>query len=231
MTCAQFICGSCERTAIMNNDEMDSIWNEVLDFLDFMCNIPINDEIRNIPVASIDTSVLDKLIDTSMDEELNYSSHDEINCHGICLSEKADLDSSRNSIIGILCLRGLPKELTASILAHEAIHAWLKLHPLYGLFGPLPPIVEEGCCQLASYLYLEHKIFLSSKQKSVISQSEIELCQYIQYCIKHNTNSIYNEGFRMASTIFCSLKSQCKLTLGDLLNYVLIHNQFPAIST
>ena len=34
-------------------------------------------------------------------------------------------------VTAILVLSGLPEALTSSILAHEAIHAWLKLHPGY----------------------------------------------------------------------------------------------------
>lgn len=234
---AQFMCSICRRTAVINNDEIDLVWNEVLDFLEVMCRIPISNEMRNISVISADPSLLNQLIDNSNDHcEFNYSSYDKLHCYGVCLSrEKSDLDSSCNNIIGILCLRGLPKELTASTLVHEAIHAWLKLNPLYNLLGSLPPIVEEGCCQLASYLYLEYKILClkSSYRESqdIIIHNEIELCQYFQYCIKDNSSPIYKEGFRLAWKVFCSLQAQCKLTLEDLLQHVLIHNEFPTVST
>ena len=75
------------------------------------------------------------------------------------------------SINAILCLKGLPANLTASILAHEATHAWLALNPASGDSTPsglssssplfssqrrLSPQVEEGCCQLVAYLYLTY---------------------------------------------------------------------------
>jgi hypothetical protein len=40
------------------------------------------------------------------------------------------------SVTAILCLSGLPRDLTASVLAHEATHAWIKLHPRFDVGNP-----------------------------------------------------------------------------------------------
>jgi hypothetical protein len=56
-------------------------------------------------------------------------------------------------VLAVLVLYGLPRDLTASILAHEAMHVWLKLNK--GFPFRMPPKLEEGLCQVIAYLYLE----------------------------------------------------------------------------
>ena len=50
-------------------------------------------------------------------------------------------------------LFGLPWLLTGSILAHETMHAWLRLSGI----SHLPADVEEGLAQLMALLWLEHQ--------------------------------------------------------------------------
>ena len=59
------------------------------------------------------------------------------------------------SVTAILCLSGLPRDLSASILAHEATHAWIKLHPDFDVRRSIPSQVEEGCAQLIARLFLD----------------------------------------------------------------------------
>ena len=54
-------------------------------------------------------------------------------------------------VTAILILFGLPRLLTGSILAHECMHAYLKLANKIDL----SPTVEEGLCQLMAYLWVE----------------------------------------------------------------------------
>jgi hypothetical protein len=56
-------------------------------------------------------------------------------------------------VTAILVLFGLPWLLTGSILAHELMHAWLRLNGLTGLSLD----VEEGLCQLLALLCLEQQ--------------------------------------------------------------------------
>lgn len=58
---------------------------------------------------------------------------------------------TRCQVTAILVLYGLPHLLTGSILAHECMHAWLRLSG----FPHLSPEVEEGLCQLMALLWLE----------------------------------------------------------------------------
>ena len=49
-------------------------------------------------------------------------------------------------------LYGLPRLLTGSILAHECMHAWLRMS---GFSASASQQVEEGLCQLMALLWLE----------------------------------------------------------------------------
>merc|ERR1712071_505431 len=77
---------------------------------------------------------------------------------GVFQSVLTNISNSLSSarITAILCLKGLPKDLVSSILAHEATHAWFKLHPNYDPMNPVPLQIEEGCCQLMAFLYLNY---------------------------------------------------------------------------
>ena len=56
-----------------------------------------------------------------------------------------------SQVTAILVLFGLPHLLTGSILAHECMHAWLRLNGV----NHLSLDIEEGLCQLMALLWLE----------------------------------------------------------------------------
>jgi hypothetical protein len=81
---------------------------------------------------------------------------------GICLVEQYDTFQARGvlapmrrerhvNITAILVLSGMPWLLTGTVLAHELMHAWLRMEG----YRELPQHVEEGLCQLMAYLWLE----------------------------------------------------------------------------
>ncbi|KAL0401289.1 UNVERIFIED_CONTAM: protein DA1-related 2 [Sesamum latifolium] len=96
---------------------------------------------------------------------------------GLCLSEEQTVTSilkrprmERRGLVGIrtqpqklirrcevtaiLVLYGLPRLLTGAILAHELMHGWLRLND----YRNLRPEVEEGICQVLSYMWLESEV-------------------------------------------------------------------------
>ena len=73
-------------------------------------------------------------------------------------------------VTAILILFGLPRLLTGSILAHECMHAYLKLANK----TDLSPTVEEGLCQLMAYLWVE-------KQQPEVT-SLTHLTCYLMWC-------------------------------------------------
>jgi hypothetical protein len=61
-------------------------------------------------------------------------------------------------------LYGLPRLLTGSILAHELMHAWLRLSGVS--HRQLPLEVEEGLAQLLAHIWLESQLTLLVDQVS-----------------------------------------------------------------
>lgn len=70
-------------------------------------------------------------------------------------------------VTAVLVLFGLPRDLTASILAHEAMHVWMSLTK--SIPYPLPKKVEEGLCQVIANSYLLH---LTSASSSSMREGE-----------------------------------------------------------
>ncbi|KAF6176024.1 hypothetical protein GIB67_032647 [Kingdonia uniflora] len=154
---------------------------------------------------------------------------------GLCLSEEQTVTSilrrpriGGNRLIGmrthpqkltrkcevtaILVLYGLPRLLTGSILAHELMHGWLRLKGYHNL----SPEVEEGICQMLSYMWLESEVMpgstsmpssstassssSSSSKKDGKSNTEKKLGEFFMHLIAHDTSAAYGEGFRAANT-------------------------------
>lgn len=103
---------------------------------------------------------------------------------------KVDIDEQRE-VSAVLVLFGLPRDLIASILAHEAMHVWLKLNPRVPF--RMTPKVEEGLCQAVSYFYLES---LSLTEAAAGNDVEQNMRKYYQHQISTDTSVVYGDGFR-----------------------------------
>mmetsp|Transcript_49889 Transcript_49889/g.97617 ORF Transcript_49889/g.97617 Transcript_49889/m.97617 type:complete len:543 (-) Transcript_49889:185-1813(-) len=135
---------------------------------------------------------------------------------------------SGGSVTAILCLRGLPRDLAASILAHEATHAWFKLHPRFEPKRPMPLQVEEGCCQLMAYQYLVRleESDLTGDRRDYGDDGEPtdrKMRQYFRNSIETDTSEVYGDGFRLAAAAFAKLGC-----VASLLEYVAENNSFPS---
>ncbi|KAJ6304935.1 hypothetical protein OIU78_020476 [Salix suchowensis] len=75
--------------------------------------------------------------------------------------------SRRSEVTAILILFGLPRLLTGSILAHEMMHAWLRLKG----YPNLRPDVEEGICQVLAHMWLDSEIYSSPGGEAASSAS------------------------------------------------------------
>lgn len=118
-------------------------------------------------------------------------------------SSVVEIDESRE-VSAVLVLFGLPKDLTASILAHEAMHVYLKLSKEFSFH--LPPEVEEGLCQVSAYKYLE------SLRKGD-SDKDAELRNYFLYTIETDPSPVYGDGFRNARKVVDALGLNLTLEL------------------
>lgn len=84
----------------------------------------------------------------------------------------------------ILILHGLPQEYFAAIAAHELCHTYLFMNE----FPDLDPMVEEGLCELAAYLWL-------NRQNTPESAFRLKL-------MSENEDPIYGRGFRAARSAY-----------------------------
>ncbi len=138
---------------------------------------------------------------------------------------KASKANPQTNVTAILCLSGLPSDLSASILAHEATHAWIKLHPSFNPSMPIPPQVEEGVCQLVAMLFLNDGLEEASKvnEDSDGGPSDEKLRQYFKFSIETDTNEVYGEGYRKAA------KAYAQIGIEALLSHIVNYREFPNI--
>mmetsp|Transcript_13695 Transcript_13695/g.20449 ORF Transcript_13695/g.20449 Transcript_13695/m.20449 type:complete len:763 (-) Transcript_13695:176-2464(-) len=127
------------------------------------------------------------------------------------------------SVTAILCLSGLPSDLTASVMAHEATHAWIKLHPNYNIANPIPMQVEEGVCQLVSHLFLCDGLEAASTLADNSGPSDEKLRQYFKFCIETDENEIYGTGYRLAAKAYASIGIEA------LLSHIVMYREFPEV--
>lgn len=128
-----------------------------------------------------------------------------------------------SSVTAILCMSGLPSDLTASVLAHEATHAWIKLHPNFDITKPIPLKVEEGCCQLVAYLFLCSGLPQASNGNDDSGPSDEKLRQYFKFSIETDENEIYGQGYRTAA------KAYAQIGIEALLSHVVMYRDFPEV--
>ena len=135
----------------------------------------------------------------------------------------------RCDVTAVLVLCGLPRDLTTSILAHEAMHVWCRLREVHGKPAPLldlPPPVEEGLCQYVAYRYLDHLQDINdSKARSELAPQswQEKLIPYFKFQIEGDPSPVYGDGFRRAAS--------CCSTIGFeyALEHVIQHQDFPEV--
>ena len=145
-------------------------------------------------------------------------------------------------VTAVLVLCCLPRDLTLSIIAHEAFHVWIKLQR--NMPVGLPPQVEEGMCQLIASLFLKDIIAqgsmergrgalsgnslmknnnLSSNHHHNDSEWHLKLRKYFLWQLENDISDIYGDGYRIAR--------ECFQTLGlhPLIEFIRENKQFPII--
>ena len=163
---------------------------------------------------------------------------DDVEERGFALFQVPDPSKTNpnSSVTAILCLSGLPSDLTASILAHEATHAWIKLHPNFDVRRPIPLQVEEGCCQLMAYLFLQYldsveaeegassaSTAQTSSNKDASGPTDEKLRQYFKFSIETDESEAYGVGYRAAA------KAYAAIGIEALLNFVISYRKFPDV--
>jgi hypothetical protein len=231
------VCMACCRTIVCDSVDAQPLWRKVLRFWEKNLNMPIWEGMKEVPILVVGSDVMTEQV--MFGEAAGTTHHHSGMTRGLCLSEQQatnlpasvtedgkPLPAQKSSdLTAILCLTGLPSDLTASVLAHEAMHAWFKLHPEFGASErAIPPHVEEGCAQLIAHLYLTEREASASGEKTSSKDegpSDDMLRQYFKFSIESDASEIYGDGFREAS------RAYSEVGLEMLLNHVAYYRDLP----
>ncbi|KAK4584393.1 hypothetical protein RGQ29_022214 [Quercus rubra] len=233
------LCLECLDSAVMDTNECQPLYIEIQNFFEGL-HMKVEQE---IPMFLVERQALN----VAMDGE-KKGHHHMPETKGVCLSEEQtvttisrrpkmvdnqiiDLKTEPHRLIrrcevtAILVLYGLPRLLTGSILAHEMMHAWLRLKG----YPNLSPKVEEGICQVLAHMWMESEILsasgsdvassssssspssASSSKKGKRSEFEKKLGEFFKHQIETDTSSTYGDGFREGNEAV--LKYDLKTTL------------------
>lgn len=199
------LCLECLDSAVMDTTECQPLY---LDIQKFYQALGMKLE-QKIPLLLVERQALNE----AMDGERNGHYH-KPETRGLCLSEEQTVSTVlRQPRIGIgnwvpntriqpykltrhcevtaiLILNGLPRLLTGTILAHEMMHAWLRLNG----YPVLRLDVEEGICQVVAHMWLTSQIASISGGKR--SPLEMKLAEFFKHQIESNQSQVYGNGFR-----------------------------------
>lgn len=242
------LCLECLDSAIMDTHECQPLYLEIQDFYEGL-NMKIE---QQVPLLLVERQALNE----AMEGEKN-GHHHMPETRGLCLSEEQTITTitkrprvgagrlvdmltepykliRRCEVTAILILYSLPRLLTGSILAHEMMHAWLRLKG----YSNLPPNVEEGICQVLAHMWLDSEIMAGSGSSNVASTSssapgatsskkgkrsdfEKQLGEFFKHQIETDSSAAYGDGFREGN------KSVLKYGLRSTLDHMRLTGEFP----
>ncbi|XP_058207172.1 protein DA1-related 2 [Rhododendron vialii] len=222
------LCLECMESAIMDTGDCQPLYHAIRDYYEGMY-MKLD---QQIPMLLVERQALNEAI---VGEKNGF--HHMPETRGLCLSEEQTVTSilkrpkvggpghrligmrtqpqkltRKCEVTAILVLYGLPRLLTGAILAHELMHGWLRLKG----YRNLNPEVEEGICQVLSYMWLESEVMpglknmpsssaasssssVSSSKKGGKSGVENKLGEFFMHQIAHDASPAYGGGFRAAN--------------------------------
>ncbi|KAJ4964727.1 hypothetical protein NE237_016576 [Protea cynaroides] len=242
------LCLECLDSSVMDTSECQHLYLDIQEFYEGL-NMKVE---QQIPLLLVERQALNE----AMEGEKN-GHHHLPETRGLCLSEEQTVSTiSRRPRIGagsrlvdmitepyrltrrcevtaILILYGLPRLLTGSILAHEMMHAWLRLNG----YRTLSQDVEEGICQVLAHMWLDSEIIAgsgsnvastsssssssTSSKKGKRSQFERKLGEFFKHQIESDTSPAYGDGFRAGN------EAVLKYGLRRTLDHIRLTNSFP----
>ncbi|XP_014496283.1 protein DA1-related 2 isoform X1 [Vigna radiata var. radiata] len=235
----RILCFECMESAISDTGECQPLYHAIRDYYEGM-NMKID---QQIPMLLVERQALN---DAIVGEKNGF--HHLPETRGLCLSEEQTVTSVQRrprigghrligmrsqpqklirkcEVTAILVLYGLPRLLTGAILAHELMHAWLRLKGYHNL----SPEVEEGICQVLSYMWLEAEVmscsrtmpstssasssssFPHSSKKGAKSHVEHKLGEFFMNQIANDSSPAYGGGFRAANEAVNKYGLRCTL--------------------
>ncbi|KAG4181387.1 hypothetical protein ERO13_A10G224200v2 [Gossypium hirsutum] len=244
------LCLECMESAIMDTGDCQPLYHAIRDYYEGMY-MKLD---QQIPMLLVERQALNEAI---VGEKNGY--HHMPETRGLCLSEEQTVTSilkrpriggrqligmrtqpqkltRKCEVTAILVLYGLPRLLTGAILAHELMHGWLRLKG----YRNLNPEVEEGICQVLSYMWLESEVLpgpssrastsaasssSSSSKKGGRSNVENKLGEFFIHQIAHDASPAYGGGFRAANA------AVNKYGLRQTLDHIRLTGEFPVVKT
>uniref|UniRef100_A0A1J3J047 Protein DA1-related 1 n=1 Tax=Noccaea caerulescens TaxID=107243 RepID=A0A1J3J047_NOCCA len=226
------LCLECLDSAIMDTHECQPLYLEIREFYEGL-HMKVE---QQIPMLLVERSALNEAM-----EGEKHGHHHLPETRGLCLSEEQTVTTvlrrprigagyklidmitepcrlvRRCEVTAILILYGLPRLLTGSILAHEMMHAWLRLNG----YPNLRPEVEEGICQVLAHMWLESETYggsalidvassssaaasssaavIAASKKGERSDFEKKLGEFFKHQIESDSSSAYGDGFRQGN--------------------------------
>jgi len=230
-------------TAVLDSSEALPLYLEAVDFLERGLGLRVPPEMRQVPVLAVDVPSLNEqkqqanankrtptvrgltmyttttTVSISHVQPGGYQWDAYTGQFIVRPGAQQRYTAQRNptrEVTAVLVLYGLPRDLTASILAHEAFHVYLKLSREEGGEEGFPtdlsPQAEEGLCQYVAERYLAHRERQQTLVPATAAAGEREartrderLRQYFQQSIFADRSEIYGEGFRRANRCIANL--------------------------
>lgn len=229
----------------MDTNQCQPLYYDIQEFYEGL-NMKVE---QKVPLLLVERQALNE----AMDGE-RHGYHHMPETRGLCLSEEQTISTIQrrprigagNRVMGmrtepykltrrcevtaILILYGLPRLLTGSILAHEMMHAWLRLRG----YRTLSQDVEEGICQVLAHMWLETQIAsisssngastssgMSSSKQRIRSPFERKLGDFFKHQIESDTSPIYGNGFRAGN------QAVLKYGLERTLDHIRMTGTFP----
>ncbi|KAJ3695556.1 hypothetical protein LUZ60_000933 [Juncus effusus] len=218
------ICLECLDSAVMDTSECQPLYLDIQEFYEGL-NMKVE---QQVPLLLVERQALNDAM-----EGEKHGHHHMPETRGLCLSEEQTVSTilrrprfgagnkimemrsepyrltRRCEVTAILILYGLPRLLTGSILAHEMMHAWLRLNG----FRTLRPEIEEGICQVLAHMWIETELMAGSGSASLASTSassssamsskkvarsqfDRKLGDFFKHQIESDTSAAYGDGFR-----------------------------------
>ncbi|KAK3411433.1 hypothetical protein EUGRSUZ_I00203 [Eucalyptus grandis] len=248
------LCLECLDSAIMDSNECQPLYLEIREFYEGL-NMKVE---QQIPLLLVERQALNEAR-----EGEKSGNHHMPETRGLCLSEEQCITTiikrptigpgylfgmrtepyrlvRQCEVTAILILYGLPRLLTGSILAHEMMHAWLRLKG----YPNLRPEVEEGICQVLAHMWLDSETYSSSgsevasssssssspssssststsSKKGLRSDFEKKLGEFVKHQIEADSSAAYGEGFRSGN------RAVLKYGLRSTLDHIRITGNFP----
>ncbi|XP_043809338.1 protein DA1 isoform X2 [Manihot esculenta] len=238
------LCLECLESAVMDTNQCQPLYLDIQEFYESL-NMRVE---QQVPLLLVERQALNE----AREGEKNGHYHMP-ETRGLCLSEEQTVSrvlrrpkfgagnramgmvtepfklTRRCEVTAILILFGLPRLLTGSILAHEMMHAWMRLKG----FQHLSQDVEEGICQVLAHMWLESQL-QSGSGSNVASSSasqapnwvtrstfEKKLGDFFKHQIESDTSPVYGDGFRIGH------QAVQKYGLPQTLDHIRITGRFP----